>query len=245
MTLHLPFLTPTACGLYDHSSSSAVLCVPWTQANVIAITVVRKTFLLIWLSSAPLRIFACEPLAQWSQTELGCCISPLLSLLCTLAGRGSPWTGATLSVLRWWQRHLYHTVQVRSATEAGPRIRAFRHLRHCITHWQEQPCIWDQQLAVELWQAPASSWRPLGLKNRKDDQQTVQVWNNPAHLEESHGQQDCCWRDMTIIYLDYTWHLSLLSKTCFFSGGVMSPASVVICTCQFWGVVAVSSFLVQ
>ena len=54
---------------------------------MIAATVVRKTFLSTWFSSAPLRIFACEPLARWSQTELGRCMNPLLSLLCTLAGQ--------------------------------------------------------------------------------------------------------------------------------------------------------------
>ncbi len=35
-------------------------------------------------SSAPSRIFACEPLAQWSQTELGSSMNPLLSVLSTL-----------------------------------------------------------------------------------------------------------------------------------------------------------------
>ncbi len=33
----------------------------------------------------PLRIFACEPLALWSQMELGSCMNPHLSLLCMLA----------------------------------------------------------------------------------------------------------------------------------------------------------------
>ncbi len=56
--------------------------------HITAIFLVQKTFLLTWFSSAPfkLRIFACEPLAQWSQTDLGSCMNPLLSLLCTLAG---------------------------------------------------------------------------------------------------------------------------------------------------------------
>ena len=63
MMLHHPFLTQTAGGSSANSSSSAVLCVPWTQANLIAIRVIWKTFLSTLVSSAPLRIFACEPLA--------------------------------------------------------------------------------------------------------------------------------------------------------------------------------------
>jgi hypothetical protein len=50
-------------------------------------TILWKTFRLIWFSSAPLRIFACEPLAQWCQTELGSCMNPCLSLHSMLAGR--------------------------------------------------------------------------------------------------------------------------------------------------------------
>jgi hypothetical protein len=41
---------------------------------------------LTWVSSAPLRFFACKPLAQWSQTELGTCMKPRLSLHSMLAG---------------------------------------------------------------------------------------------------------------------------------------------------------------
>ena len=41
---------------------------------------------MTWVSSAPLRFFACKPLAQWSQTELGTCMKPRLSLHSMLAG---------------------------------------------------------------------------------------------------------------------------------------------------------------
>jgi hypothetical protein len=39
---------------------------------------------------------------------------------------GPSGTGATLSVLSSWQRHLYHSKQVRCSTEAGLRIQVYR-----------------------------------------------------------------------------------------------------------------------
>ncbi len=83
-SLH-PLLTQTACGLCAHSSSSHVLCAPPTRLGV-ATTSMPKTLLSTWSSSAPLRTFACEQLAQWSQMELGSCMNPHLSPLSMLAG---------------------------------------------------------------------------------------------------------------------------------------------------------------
>ena len=84
-TLLHPLLTQTACGLCAHSSSSHVLCAPPTRLGV-ATTSMPKTLLSTWSSSAPLRTFACEQLAQWSQMELGSCMNPHLSPLSMLAG---------------------------------------------------------------------------------------------------------------------------------------------------------------
>ncbi len=87
-TIYKPFLTQTACALYIRSFSFNVLCVHWSQPKFDT-TVLRKTFRLTWFSSAPLRIFAtfaCELLAQRSQTELGSCVNPRLSLHSMLAG---------------------------------------------------------------------------------------------------------------------------------------------------------------
>ncbi len=47
---------------------------------------------------------------------------------------------------------------------------------------QEQPCIWDQHLPVELWQAPSSCWGTFGRQNRKHPQ-AFQVRNVPARLD--------------------------------------------------------------
>jgi hypothetical protein len=82
--------------------------------------------------------------------------------------------GATLSVLSSWQRHLYHSKQVRCSTEPGLRIRVpvCRRRKPGIAQWQ--PCVLDQHLAVELWQAPASCWWNFDRRNRKDPQ-TLQV----------------------------------------------------------------------
>ena len=85
MTLFHPLLTQTACGLCAHSSSLHVLCTPHLQLEF-ATPSVTKTFFLPWSSSAPLRTFSCEQLAQWSQTEFGNCMNPRLSPLSMLAG---------------------------------------------------------------------------------------------------------------------------------------------------------------
>jgi hypothetical protein len=63
------------------------LCAPPMQLEV-ATTSMPKTLLLTWSSSAPLRTFSCEQLAQWSQTELGSCMNPRMSPLSMLAGLG-------------------------------------------------------------------------------------------------------------------------------------------------------------
>ncbi len=104
---------------------------------------------------------------------------------------------------------------------------------------QGQPCL----LVVELWQAPASSWKAFGCKNRKDPQ-TVQVWNIPARMGDTKGQQGCRWRDMTNMYLAYTkqmlgiclayaQHIHFLSKKWFLLDYAMSPALVVNGICHF------------
>ena len=83
-TLHRPFPTQTACGLYVLSSSSTVLCVPWTLSRG-ATTVILAKLLWTWCSLVPLRICTFKPLAPWRPKELGSCTSPLLSLPSMLA----------------------------------------------------------------------------------------------------------------------------------------------------------------
>ena len=83
-TLHWPFPTQTAYGLYVPSSSSNVLCVPWTQSRG-ATTVTPTKLLWTWCSLVPLRICTFKPLTPWRPMELGSCTSPLLSLPSMLA----------------------------------------------------------------------------------------------------------------------------------------------------------------
>ena len=83
---------------------------------------------------------------------------------------------------------------------------------HSYTQGITQPCLWDQRLAVELWQAPASSGWPFGRQDRTDSQK-VQVWSGPARLEDQKCLEAASWRgrvqlkiyDMHIpdIYLSY------------------------------------------
>jgi hypothetical protein len=98
---------------------------------------------------------------------------------------------------------------------------------------QGQPCLWDQHLVVELWQAPASSWWPFGRQNRKDLQK-VRVWDVPERSGyPADPKAACSWsglgsiqlKDMTCIYLAYTCRVLMLSKTCFGGDRVPSPAS--------------------
>ena len=65
---------------------------PTVQPRV-ATTVILKTLLSTWFSSAPLRIFSFTPLGPWRRTELESCMSPLLSRLSTLAGQRTFWGG--------------------------------------------------------------------------------------------------------------------------------------------------------
>ncbi len=102
-----------------------------------------------------------------------------------------------------WQS-LYHSLQVRCTTEAGLRIRVCWRSTPYIT--QGQPCSWDHQLAVELWQAPASSLRAFCRKNG-NDLQTVPVWNLQARLGDLKGQQRSRSKNMTCIYLVCTRYL--------------------------------------
>ncbi len=88
--------------------------------------------------------------------------------------------------------------------KAGLRIRLCRRSRTCIT--QGWPCLRDQLMVVEFWQAPASSWRAFGCKNRKDPK-TVLVWNIPARLGDTKGPQGGSWIDVTNIYLAYAGHM--------------------------------------
>ncbi len=69
---HILSLTQTACALYVH----------WSQVSQpkFNTTVLQKTFRLTWFYSAPLRIFAWEPKAHWSQTGLGSCVNPRIRL---------------------------------------------------------------------------------------------------------------------------------------------------------------------
>ncbi len=77
----------------------------------------KQTWSLQQLSarhSAPLRIFACEPLAWWCQMELGSCIKPhqcatSFYSVCWQSG-GPPWASATISMLPWWQPWHHSTI---------------------------------------------------------------------------------------------------------------------------------------
>ena len=59
---------------------------------------------------------------------------------------------------------------------------------------------------MELWQATASCYRPLGGWNT-EDQQEVQGWSGKGRLEDSASPKECCswspgcWWHMTSIYL--------------------------------------------
>jgi hypothetical protein len=64
---------------------------------------------------------------------------------------------------------------------------------HRYTQGITQPCLWDQRLAVELWQAPASSGWPFSRQDRTDSQ-NVQVWSGPARLEDQKFPEAACWR---------------------------------------------------
>jgi hypothetical protein len=57
----------------------------------VATTIIRKTLTSTWFSSAPFRTFAFIPLALRRQTELGSCMSPLLSWLSSLAEQSTAW----------------------------------------------------------------------------------------------------------------------------------------------------------
>jgi hypothetical protein len=145
--------------------------------------------------------------------------------------RGPSWAGASLSLLSSWRCHVYHSIQVRSSTEAGLRIRVCWLREPGIA--QGQPCAGDQHLAVELWQAPASCWWTFGRQNPKDSQ-TFQVRNVPARLEDPAGLEACRRRgggqlkrhDIHIpdYYQSYTCHIWILSKTCIRRDCMMPPA---------------------
>ena len=121
---------------------------------------------------------------------------------------------------------------------------------HCYTQGITQPCLWDQRLAVELWQAPASSGWPFSRQDRMDSQ-NVQVWSGPARLEDQKCLEAACWRGKVQQRLQqrlkiyamhkpdicHTW---LLSKTCFSGDCVMSLALECICTYWFRLTVAIS-----
>ena len=190
-------------------------CFDTSSQLELATTVILMTLISTWFSAAPFRIFAFIPLGPWRQTELGSWMNPLLSRLITSVGQRTrpSWAGASLSLLSSWKCHVYHSIQVRSTTETGLRIRVRWRRKPGIA--QGQPCVWDQHLAVELWQAPASCWWTFGGQNRRDSQ-TFQFRNVPARLEDPAGPAgpEACrrrggvqlkWYDIHIpvIYLSY------------------------------------------
>ncbi len=258
-TLHQPFPTQTACGLYVLSSSSNVQCVPWTLPR--GATIVIQTKLLSTLCSlAPLRICTFKPLAPWRQMELGSCTSPLLSLpsmlaeLRTFLGECHSFSAFLTetphllflvvfhtSMLLYRSRPLHSAVLTDWARDlAGAAMFTRSDRQQALMNFSIEAgillrgngCLRDQHLTVELWQAPASNSRAFGRKNRKD-QPNVQIWFCPALCGDLEGQEACSWSNMTSIYLVYTIHVYLLSKTWFSRVHVMSPALALLHTCWF------------
>ncbi len=183
---------------------SNVLCVPSTQANAIATTVVRKTFLSAWVSSARWRIFSCEPLARWCQTELGSCMNPHLSLLCMLAG----WR-TSLGRCHSFHASLMATPPLpfntstlhdrsRPSNSGEPTVKALHHAGAAMFMISTTGCGTLAGPSLEL-----EGFRSQKRKGSADSPGL----NLQARLGDPKGSQRSRSKNMTYLYLVYTWYI--------------------------------------
>ncbi len=196
-------------------------------------------------SSAPLRTFACEQLAQWSQTELGSCMNPCLSPLSMLAGwktflggchsflaflMATPHLLFRISMLDDRSRPSNSSVLTAKALHHAGAAMSMRLMTGCGTlagpNLELEDFLWPRR----KWSVESPALRHPGALGRP---------GRPAQ-----------WRhkkyDMYIlgIHLVYTCQTFMLNKKGVLMNDIMpvSPALVVICTCEFCFVMAVPSF---
>jgi hypothetical protein len=178
---------------------------PWTQPKALF---GRHRSLSGFLQCLWLRIFAWEPLAHWSQTESGSCTNPCLSLHSMLEGLKTSLEGChsfCASLMATPPLPLHTSTQL---GRSKPLNSAVQLVEALITQGQQLFSMRSTHGCENLADpsGPASSWRDFSHKEREDPQ-TIQIWNILAHLGDKVGQQGCCCRYITKIYLVYTWYI--------------------------------------
>ncbi len=98
---------------------------------------------------------------------------------------------------------------------------------------------------------PSLEWVALSvlktecIRRKSRSEAARRAWKTRNARKRPAEEEESSWRYMTCIYLTYTYHIWLLSKTCFSRDCVMSRASECICTYWFRLAVAISLLFLQ
>ncbi len=77
---------------------------------------------------------------------------------------------------------------------------------------QGQPCLWDQNLDVELWQASALNRWTFGdqdrrIRTKSKSEESCRADETRQGRKRAAEEEQSSWMDMTYIYLVYTCHI--------------------------------------